>query len=69
MLGLRFAVIKHVNHQTSDELRLIISSTFKKCEKYGIIISEIVSDNAPALVKAIEHNDPKDELALLFLIG
>ena len=67
--GLRLADIKTVTTQNAANLSRAIADVLTKLTEHDIVISGIVSDNARALVKAIENNDPMDPTTLLSLIG
>ena len=68
-VGLRLAGITELKSQTAASLARAIADVLLKCKDYSVNISGIVSDNCPALVKALTDADPKNESTLLAMIG
>ena len=67
--GLRLARIKELTKQDAASLSSAIAEVIRTCQHYNITISGVVSDNAPALVKALVDNDPKSQCTLLAQLG
>ena len=67
--GLRLAGIKEVSNQSAATLAVTIAEMINICQNHQIILSGVVSDNAPALVKALVENDPRSSTTMLALIG
>ena len=67
--GLRLAAIKEVRKQDAITLCGIIGEVLNDCRQRNIFVSGVVSDNAPALVKALIDNEANNENTLLAIVG